>query len=239
MKKLIYHIVRLTLVLIPAVLTVAPAMAQKPVPYFEVFQHDTIEFSVVDMPGDEYTWDFFRDSTVNFAEDFGRLEPANQYFVDGDYRDSSSVLVTNLDSGIYFLRVTAWDEVMCTNNLMLFKIKVKSVPEADLYGIEACFGDPTFLEVILTGVGPWDLHYTDGAGYGGDVLNLNGNPGEFQSFEINPLPITADDEIIIKEIWINYIKDHGTGGENYEPSNKARIVIYPIPTNSGIYIKED
>ena len=236
MKKLIYHIVRLALVLIPAVLTVAPAMAQKPVQHIVVNQTDTIEFSVEKWPGDRYTWDIYDDPGLNFAEENDRLDPA-LYFVDGDY-EGSTVYVTNLPAGQYYLRVMVWDEVNCTNNLTLFSLEVLAIPEADLYGAEACFGDPTYMRVVLTGVGPWEIIYTDGM-IDYPSVNLNGNPGEDQYFEITPNTLEPNDEVIIKEYWINYIHDLGTGGINTEPSEPARIVIYPIPSNSKIYIKED
>jgi hypothetical protein len=45
--------------------------------------------------------------------------------------------------------------------------------------------------------------------------------------------------VLIKEYWIDYIHDLGTGGINEEPTGPAQIIIYPIPSNSEIYIKED
>ena len=235
MKKLIYHIVRLALVLIPAILTVAPAMAQKPVQHIVVNQSDTIEFSVVEWSGDRYTWDIYDDPDVNFAHENDRLDPA-LYFVDGDY-EGSTVYVTNLPAGQYYLRVMVWDEVNCTNNLTLFSMEVLDIPEADLYGAEACYGDPTYFRVVLTGVGPWEIIYTDGM-IDYPSVNLNGNPGEDQYF-LAPNSMGPTDEVFIKEYWINYIKDHGNGGENFETTEPARIIIYPIPSNSEIYIKED
>lgn len=235
MKKLIYHIVRLMLGFIPAVLTVAPAMAQKPVQHIVVNQTDTIEFSVEKWPGDDYTWDIYDDPGLNFAEENERLDPA-LYFVDGMYR-GSTVLVTNLPPGQYYLRVMVWDELNCTNNLALFSLEVKAIPEADLYGNEACFGDPTYLHVVLTGVGPWNVTYTDGTDR--HDVNLDGNPGEDQYILITPNTLEPNNEVIIREYWLDYIEDLGTGGVNTEPTERARIVIYPIPSNSKIYIKED
>jgi hypothetical protein len=236
MKKLIYHIVRLALVIIPAMLTVAPAMAQKPVPTIVVNRADTIEFSVVEWPGDRYTWDLYVDSTLNFALENDRLEPA-LYFVDGMY-EGNTVYVTNLDPGIYFLRVMVWDEVNCTNNLQLFRLEVLDIPEADLYGMEACYGDPTYLEVVLTGTGPWEVIYTDGM-EDSPLINLNGNPGEALEIPIPMLSMTPADKIIIKELWITYINDLGTNTENLEPSNPAKIVVYPVPAKSKIYVKPE
>jgi len=218
-----------------AVLAVASAVAQKPVIHIEVSQHDTIEFSVVKWPGDEYTWDLYDNPDLNFALENDRLGPT-PYFVNGMYR-GSTVQVTNLPPGFYFLRVMVWDEVACTNNLIVYSIEVLEVPLADLYGEEACFGDPTFLRVVLTGVGPWDIIYTDGLE--DHSVNLNGQPGEDQYHRVYPQMMEPIEEVIMREYWITYIKDLGTGGENFKPSNKARIIIYPTPTNSKIYLKEE
>jgi hypothetical protein len=235
MKILIYHIMRRIPGILLAVLAVASAVAQKPVQHIVVSEHDTIEFSVVEWPGDEYTWDIYDDPTINFALENDRLDPA-LYFVDGMYR-GSTVQVSNLPPGFYFLRVMVWDEVACTNNLIVYSLEVLEVPLADLYGDEACFGDPTFLRVVLTGVGPWEVIYTDGLE--DHSVNLNGQPGEDQYFQVTPLMMEPVDEVIIYEYWIKYIKDLGTGGENFQHSDKARIVIYPIPANSKIYLKEE
>jgi hypothetical protein len=236
MKQLIYHMMRRLPGIFLVLFAVASAVAQKPVIHLEVSQHDTIEFSVVDWPTDDrYTWDIYDDPDLNFALENDRLDPA-LYFVDGMYQ-GSTVQVTNLPPGFYFLRVMVWDEVACTNNLLVYSLEVLEVPEADLYGEEACFGDPTFLRVVLTGVGPWEIIYTDGLE--DHSVNLNGQPGEQQDIPITPKMLEPVDEAIIQEYWITYIKDIGTGGENFERTDKARIVIYPIPANSKIYIKEE
>jgi hypothetical protein len=208
---------------------VASAVAQKPVQHIVVSQHDTIEFSVVEWPGDRYTWDLYDNPDLNFALENDRLGPT-PYFVNGMY-EGNSVQVTNLPPGFYFLRVMVWDEVACTNNLIVYSLEVQEVPLADLYGEEACFGDPTFLRVVLTGVGPWDVIYTDGLE--DHAINLNGQPGEDQYFEIIPRTLETTD------YWITKITDTGTGGVNTQPTDKARIVIYPVPSSSKIYIKEE
>jgi len=218
-----------------AVLAVASAVAQKPVQHIVVSQHDTIEFSVVEWPGDRYTWDIYNDPDLNFALENDRFDPA-LYFVDGMY-EGHTVQVTNLPPGFYFLRVMVWDEVACTNNLLVYSLEVLEVPLVDLYGEEACFGDPTFLRVVLTGVGPWEVIYTDGLE--DHSVNLNGQPGVDQYHRVHPQMMEPIDEVIIREYWITYIKDRGTGGENFQPSDKARILIYPTPANSKIYIKEE
>jgi hypothetical protein len=235
MKQLIYHIIRRIPGILLAVLAVASAVAQKPVQHIVVSQHDTIEFSVVEWPGDRYTWDLYDNPDLNFALENDRLGPT-PYFVNGMY-EGNSVQVTNLPAGFYFLRVMVWDEVACTNNLIVYSLEVQEVPLADLYGEEACFGDPTFLRVVLTGVGPWDIIYTDGLE--DHAVNLNGQPGVDQYHRVHPQMVEPIEEVIMREYWITYIKDLGTGGENFEPSNKARIMIYPVPSSSKIYIKEE
>ena len=48
-----------TLGILLVVLAMGNAMAQKPVPYFEVNHCDTLELGVVEWPGDRYTWDVY------------------------------------------------------------------------------------------------------------------------------------------------------------------------------------
>jgi len=221
--------IRLALGILLVVLTVAPAMAQKPVTHIVVNQHDTIEFSVEKWPGDRYTWDIYTDPDLNFANENGHLDPAI-YFVDEMYQ-GETVRITNLDPGLYFVRVMVWDEESCTNNLLLYTLEILEVPMADLYGDEACFGDPTVLRVILTGTGPWEIIYTDGID--SQTVNLNGIAGQELIVPIVPLPLETTD------YWITYIKDLGNGAENFTPGEKARIVIYPIPVSSKIKVKDE
>lgn len=184
-----------------------------------------MELSVVDMKGDEYTWDFFQDSTANFALNDDRLDPI-LYFDDGDYRDSSHVIVTGLTPGRYFLRVTAWDEQACTNNLIMFLIDVlEHFPEATVESDSLCYDDPVVFKIVLTGYGPWDLKYTYGDGK--TVVNLNGVTEPEQTIKLPALPVGTT------EVWVQEIIDQCSS--NIKPSEKGRIVIFPIPTNSKIY----
>jgi hypothetical protein len=216
-----------TLGILLVVLTVATAMAQKPVTHFEVEQCETLEFSVVDWPGDEYTWDLYTElqwDTVNFAHQKGNVDPAG-YFDKGMYR-GSTVTVHWLDPGRYFLRVMVWDEVSCTNNLLVFTINVlENKPEATIVGDSLCYGDPVVFKIILTGLGPWDLKYTYGDGTA--VLNMNGVSEPEQTVTLPPLPVGTT------EVWVQEIIDQCTS--NLIQSEKGRIVIFPIPTNSKIY----
>ncbi len=232
MKKLIYHIIVRTLGILLAVLAVAPAMAQKPVPHFVVDQCDAYEFSVVDMPGDRYTWDLYRDSTVNFAWEKGDVEPV-LYFEDAMY-EGSTVRVNFLEPGRYFLRVMAWDEVPCTNNLMVFLIDVEeAIPEAELYGDSVCIGDPAVLKLILTGRGPWDvvISYNNGT----TIINMNGTTSDPEyTFPLPTLPKETT------EFWVSQIIDQCTMNIIApEDAQKAKVLIYPKPVNSRIFVKDE
>ena len=207
------------------VLAVSPVIAQKPIMHIVINQHDTIEFTVEQMKADRYTWDIFTDPYLNFANDEGSLD-RNAHFVDGMY-EGTTVRITNLNPGRYFIRVMAWDEVHCTNNLMLYILDVLEVPEVDLFGDEACFGDNTYLRIIITGIGPWEVIYTDGIE--SHTVNINGTAGQELMVPITPPPIET------KEYWITYIKDLGTGSENFTPTEKAKIIIHQLPENTKIY----
>lgn len=219
-----------TLGILLVVLTVATAMAQKPVQHIRIPQCETLILSVVDMPGDEYTWDFFSDSTANFALNDARLDPGI-YFQDGDYRDSSTVIVNGLDPGRYFLRVMAWDEVQCTNNLLMYMVDIyDDPPMAELTGDSLCIGDPAVVKIVLTGRGPWDLTYTYVSHANGENeinVNLIGQVEDEFTVSMPPLPVG------LTEIWVQQIIDQCT--ENLIPSERARIVIYPKPAQSKIY----
>jgi len=212
------------------VLTVASAMAQKAVVNMgTVPMCETTQFSVVDWPGDRYTWDIYRDSTVNFAHTKGDVDPAG-YFEKGMY-EGSTVTVHWLDTGRYFIRVMVWDEVSCTNNLMLFRIEViNNPPMAEISVDSTCIGEPSIVRIVLTGFGPWDLKYTyvsEANGTNEISMNLNGQVEEEFTVSLPALPAG------ITEFWVDQIIDQCV--ENLKPTERARIVIYPKPTNKKIY----
>jgi hypothetical protein len=202
-------------------------MAQKPVTHLELDQCESFEFSVVEWPGDRYTWSLYTElqwDTVNFAKQDGNVEPV-PYFSKGMY-EGSTVTVNWLEPGRYFLRVMVWDETICTNNLLIFSINVnESKPMATIEGSEACYGDPVVFKIILTGLGPWDVKYTYGDGTA--VLNLNGVVDPTQTITLPPL---ADGTF---DVWVTEIIDQCSS--NLVPSEKGRVVIFPKPTNSRIY----
>lgn len=215
------------LLILLILLTVATAMAQKHVQHIEVEQCETLEFSVVEWPGDRYTWDLYTEeiwSSVNFAKQKGNVDPV-PYFENGMYQ-GSTIQINWLDTGKYFLRVMVWDETTCTNNLLVFSVEVKEhIPQAELTGDSLCYGEPVVFRIVLTGSGPWDVKYTYGDGT--VTLNLNGITEPVQTVKLPPLPVG------LTEVWIKEIVDQCNS--NLVPTEKARIVIYPIPTQSKIY----
>lgn len=212
-------------------LSVVNSMAQQTVSKFEIEQCETLEFSVVNWPGDRYTWDLYTEQkwdTVNFAWQKGNVDPAG-YFEKGMY-EGSSVTLHWLEPGLYFLRVMVWDETNCNNDLTVFKINVKdSKPEAKIVSDSLCYGDPVVIKIVLTGMGPWDVKYTFGDGSA--VINLNGVIDPVQTISLPPLPAG------VNEIWVKEIIDQCT--DNLIPSEKGRIVIYPKPVNSKIFQIDD
>lgn len=219
--------VRAGLLLLLVLLTVANAMAQKPILHLETDQCDTTELAIVDVPGDRYTWDIYRDSTVNFATDKGDVDPV-PYFENGMY-EGSSVRVLGLEPGRYFIRVMVWDEVGCTNNLLVYMLDIlETLPEATVLDTSMCIGEPTFMRIILTGRGPWEVTYTEGTYT--KTINLQGEPGDEFVVPIDPLPVGTN------EIWIMEVTDQCT--VNSYPSEKGRVVIFPKPRNSRIYLQE-
>lgn len=213
-------------------LAVATAVAQKPIQHLEVEKCETIEFSVVDWPGDRYTWDLYRDSTVNYAKTKGDVDPVT-YFEKANY-EGSTVRVNWLDTGRYFLRVMVWNEVECTNNLILFLVDViEIIPEAELYGDSTCIGDPSFVRIVLSGHGPWDLKYSYSSdGNGNNIVSVNlHTPDSENIIKIPALPVG------LTEFWVEEIITQCT--INMIPSDKGRILIYPKPSQSKIYLKDD
>lgn len=123
------YIVRLVLVvLLPMLLSLAPAMAQT-----VVYQGTTTPLSVAQVAGDSYVWEIFSDPNVNFATVPGNCPPTSANFVGGN--TGTSVVVEWLQPGIYFYKVTARDAALCTMNFKIGMFKVIPVVlEAKIVG---------------------------------------------------------------------------------------------------------
>ncbi len=227
MKRLLYHISCLALVILPVLLTVAPAIAQTP-----VYQGQTIKLAIEEQTGDTYTWDLYSDSTINFATvDGTAVAEGLALFVDNE-NTGSSVQVTWLEAGVYFYKITAVNEAQCTNNLKVGRIEIlPAIPTAqlDLNPNEICIEEPTILIVALTGNEPWSftIQAEDLNGNITDLLEYNNILNDENPYEIilSPSQTTIYRVIQVKDKF----------GQNLDPSETITLTVHPLPTNSRIY----
>ena len=235
MKKLIYHIIVRTLGILLAVLAVAPAMAQ-----IVVNQCDTMEFSVTSRPSIDdthFVWAIYNSSPnpVNVLDPAGALDPAIA-FVDGQYA-GRTVQVIGLEPGKYYVRIHVWDEISCTDTVEMYVMEVlETIPEVELYADSVFIGEPATVKIVFTGLGPYTIFYSYGDEITGNVVNMNGvveGPEAVIPIQ-NPLPVG------ITEFWITQIIDQCT---TYiiapEEVQKAKVRIYPKPSNSRIFVKDE
>lgn len=235
MNKLIYNIIKGALGILLVVLAMGSAMAQKPVPYFEVNQCDTLDIGVVKWPGDRYTWDIYTDSTVNYATESGDIGPV-PYFVNDMYQ-GSSVQIVGLGIGSYFLRVMVWDEETCTNNLMVFRFNVlENLPTATLEGDSVCIDDPVYVKVRFTGTGPWEFVYT----YGDGENFVNAISEHSDEPEIM-IPIQEALPVGPHVFWVMEVTDQCTVNSYPVEEDRPRtgILIYPKPKVNKIYQQDN
>jgi len=238
MKKKLKHIVLYPILGFFLVsLSFAVTYAQdgsKAVPAFEVTQCDTLHLQLEEFTGDRYTWDIYSDPDGNFAINQGDMEAA-VYFENQMY-EGASVRVLNLPPGTYFLRVMVWDEVQCTNNLMVFKMDVIPTPPPEVFGDSLCVGDVPNVRVVFTGHGPWDFTYAyfDGVNY----VNGIGHADESDIIVpiLDPLPVGET------KFWVMEVTDACTviSYEQLAPEDRpgTGILIYKKPEKKPIYVKD-
>ncbi|WP_163709887.1 T9SS type B sorting domain-containing protein [Mangrovibacterium lignilyticum] len=156
MNRFWYHIRKLALVIIPVLLTVAPAMAQ-----LTAYQDQTTKLSIDPIPGDTYTWELYTDSTVNFATTTGSVPEDMAEFVNG-ISTGPSVDVIWHEPGTYFYKVTAVNAIQCTNHLKIGKIVILETEDEiippiaidDYYEVDC---DPLYANI--TDNDDWDPNY--------------------------------------------------------------------------------
>jgi len=229
MKKFLYIARYIALaVLLLLLLALAPAMAQN-----VVYQFKTTQLGIEEHPGDTYTWELYRDSTVNFAEVSGDCPATDAAFVGGN--TSATVNVEWKEPGIYFFKVTARNSAGCTNNLKIGRMKVlHALPTATIVADSAvCQREKIELKVTLTGTPPWNFTYTDGTNswtidnVTETDLRAKDLPIYIYVIKIDPGPNVTTD------YWITRVTDKY--GINEVPSVKATQQINPLPEKSTIY----
>lgn len=229
MKRLIAHIIYLTLGILPVVLTVENTTAQ-----IVVDQCETMVFSVTSRPSIDdthFVWAIYNssESPTDVLDPTGSLDPATT-FVDGQYA-GRTVEVTNLEPGKYYVRIHVWDEISCTDNIEMYLLEVtENKPTAELIGDSLCIGETAEIKIIFTGIAPYDVVYTYGDGT--DWVNLTGIVEDEVTIPIPMLPVGTT------EYWIMEVSDDCTVNSYVADPNKVGVLIYPKPVSSQIYLKE-
>jgi len=207
-------------VILLLLLAVAPAMAQ-----LIVFQGETSTLAVEQKPGETYEWELYSDATVDFAKTSG-VKTSAPYATFVGSNNGASVQVKWLLPGIYFYKVTAWNITGCANNIKIGIVEVKpSLPTAVITPPNPiCDGETASLEVILTGVGPWDITFSDWTNF----WTVTGVTDPTYILRVNPSVPTW--------YWVTEITD--TNGTNTVPSDKVLLEVKPRPVSSPIYQHE-
>jgi hypothetical protein len=206
---------RLVLVMIPVMLTMAPAMAQN-----FVYLGQTSELSVVEVEGDTYVWELYNDPDVDFATDPGNCPASEAYFVNGN--TGPTVTVMWLNEGLYFYKVTAYGPGGCMN-LKVGMMQVLTTPPG--VSIDepppVCAGDTAVLVIHLTGTAPWSIDLYDGIN---TVTYENIMEDVFNVF-VSPEMTTSYTVTRVQDAY----------GESFIPSNTVTLIVKPLPLNSRIY----
>lgn len=226
MKRPLNKLIRMLLVVIPLLLTVAPAMAQTNI----VYVGQSVELSVVEIPGDTYTWELYNDVTgVNFAVDPGNC-PTTKAFFTGGISAGPVVHVTWLSPGIYFYKVTS-QRSGCTMNLKVGKIIVEHPLPTAVFNLslsEICIGESINIQTELTGTGPWSLTYRvikpDATTEIITVNNISGTPA------LTPFTPTKAGNYTFELINVSDLYRDNTAVSNF-----VTLVVNAKPGSSRIY----
>ena len=226
MIRLKHIIFRLLLVAIPVLLAMAPAVAQTD----NLFVGQTVELSVVEIPGDTYTWELYNEiSGVDFATDSGNCPQSGAVFK-GGINTGPVVHITLLNTGTYFYKVTA-QRSGCTNNLKVGKITVvHPLPTVTLSLGQAtvCTGQSPGLEVGFTGTAPFNITYRitkpDAITQDITINNLTGNP--------SIIPFTPSSSGTYKFEVLSVTDAYTT---NTTQSNTVTVTVNAKPGGSRIY----
>ncbi|MFZ4520110.1 MAG: hypothetical protein ACOYNC_00315 [Bacteroidales bacterium] len=218
MKRCKHIFFRLLVVLVPLLMAVAPAMAQN-----TVYVNNTTVLSVIDVPGDTYVWELYKDvGGVNFATDPGNCPIAEAYFISA-INTGPTVTVMWTTPGTYFFKVTA-TRGTCSSNLKVGKmIVLDELPTAVFEPPEPiCEGSTANLSVLLTGTAPWSITYTtDGI----NPVTINGIMTSPYPIPVTPLATTTYQIISVTD-------SHGT---NNVPSPAVTLIVKPKPVTNPIW----
>ncbi len=235
MYELKQHIIHFILVILLVVLAVANASAQ-----IVIQECDTMTFSVTsrpNIPETHFVWGIYNASPnpTDVLDPTTTLDPA-LYFVDGQYA-GSTVEVTGLAPGEYYVRIHVWDEVTCTDNIEMYVMEVtESALDMEVYADSVCIGEPTNVYIRFTGRGPYTVTYTIGDAVTPSVVNLNGTEADPELVipVLEPLPVGET------SFWVIRVEDNCKAYEFTEEERPGTgIVIFPKPAKQPIYLKEE
>jgi hypothetical protein len=215
MNRIKYTYLRLLLALLPVIMAVAPAAAQITVPAGQSYQ-----LSVVQVPGDVYTWSLYSDvNGIDFVKDPGNCPAASAYFTSGN--TGSTVDVTWLKPGVYFYTVKAV-RPGCSSNLKVGKMIVTdALPTATILPpTPVCAGEKATLTIELTGEAPWSIDVSDGT----TTTTYSGITSSPFTLTVSPTATTS--------YTVTRVSD--SNGENLIPSNTVTLVVKPRPVTSPI-----
>lgn len=211
------------------VLALAPAMAQTVVNQTVVYQGETTELGVEQMPGDTYVWDIYNDSTVNFATATGTAVADGQVeFVGGNIGTPVSVLWKT--PGVYFYKITAMDVTGCTMNLKVGIVRVlPSLPTAiiEVKLLEICIGEWAELLVTFTGKAPWSIKLQEKDNDETRVVEYSGIGDADNPYTIRISPEKTTEYTVIE------VTD--ARATQTKPSNSVILTVNPLPVSSPIY----
>jgi hypothetical protein len=209
----------------------APAIAQNVVYQTVVYQGETTELGVEQMPGDTYVWDIYNDSTVNFATATGTAVADGQVeFVSGNIGATVSVLWKT--PGVYFYKVTAMDITGCTMNLRVGIVRVlPSLPTAviEVNPLEICIGEWAELTVTFTGKAPWSFRLQEKDNDGTRVVEYSGVNDANNPYTIRINPSMTTEYTVIEVTDARAVQK--------KPSNSVILTVNPLPVSSPIYLK--
>ncbi|MFH1120840.1 MAG: hypothetical protein V1775_13535 [Bacteroidota bacterium] len=217
MKRPLYHILRLFLVAMTLLLTMAPAVAQTNT----VYAGQTSDLGVEEVPGTTYTWELYTDDvSINFATVPGNCPPADAFF--NGSNTGPTVSVTWVTPAVYYFKVTAEDENGCSN----IRIGMMTVLEALPYAViedpsPICKGDDATLIIELTGDAPWSIDVFDGT----STITYNNILASPYILTLTPNATTTYTVTSVTDI----------NGTNTNPSNTVTLTVNPKPGSSRIY----
>nr|WP_319270998.1 hypothetical protein [uncultured Draconibacterium sp.] len=240
MVQLKKHIIHFTLAILLAVLAVANAAAQTPI---VVEECDTMTFTVDSreyIHETRFVWGIYNasDDPVDVLDPNTTLDPA-LYFVDGMYASGvgKTVKVSQLPVGRYYVRIHVWDEEDCTDNVEMYVMEViESTLEMEISADSVCIGEPTNVYIRFTGRGPYEVQYTIGDQVTPSVVNVMGDVDDPELV----IPVTDPLPVGETTFWIIRVEDNCKAYE-YDVDERpgTGILIYPKPSQSQIYLKDD